>query len=161
MDRVGPGVEVNVLGRVTGEPLGISQSGLEGRLDWGRGWSEGGLSRRSGLKGGLEGWLGRLLIAPDGDVGTSVTTLGSGSANDAGTAAIDVDGLRGFNLRGGSGLDWLGGLNRGSRRNDETLAGRVEPSLRGGAVFNLPQLSGVVVVAVLALNLSSGVPATK
>ena len=94
VDGVGPGVEVNVLGRVSGESLGSGQSGLEGRLegrlDWGsRGWPEGGLS----WSGGLEGLLGRLLIAPDGNVGASVAAFGSGSANDVGTSAVVVDGL--------------------------------------------------------------------
>ena len=165
VDGVGPGVEVNVLGRVSGESLGSGQSGLEGRLegrlDWGsRGWPEGGLSWSGGLEGRLEGLLGRLLIAPDGNVGASVATLGSGSANDVGTSAVDVDGLRGgLNKRGSNLLDGLGGLDGGSWGNDEALSGWVESSLRGGSVFNLPQLSGVVVVAVLALDLSSGVPA--
>ena len=161
VDGVGPGVEVNVLGRVSGESLGSGQSGLKGGLDRGsRGWPESGLSWSGRLEGRLEGLLGRLLIAPDGNVGASVAAFGSGSANDGGTSSVGDDGLRGgLNKRGSNLLDGLGGLDGGSWGNDEALSGWVESSLRGGSVFNLPQLSGVVVVAVLALDLSSGVPA--
>ena len=161
---------------MAGKPFGVRQNGLDG-LEGGSGRLEGllgngtagrlssGLESRlsSGLESrlscGLECRLGcGLLVASDLNVNATVAVaFGPRSANDAGTTAVDFDGF-GFGL---NCLNGLSDLDGGGGRNNETFSGRFESGRRGGAVFDLPQFAGVVVVAVLALHLAGGVPGRK
>jgi hypothetical protein len=153
---------------VAGKPFGVRQNRLDGL--------EGGSRRLEGLLGngpagrlscglesrlscGLEVRLGcGLLVASDLNVNATVAAaFGPRSANDAGPTAVDFDSF-GFGL---NGLNGLSDLDGGGGRNNETFSGRFESGRRGGAVFDLPQFAGVVVVAVLALNLAGGVPERK
>lgn len=116
---------------------------MEGRLG----------SRGHDLSGGL-------LVAPDSDINTAVSVLGPWPTNNISTATVHVDGLGcsfGNGDRSGGRLNGLGSLDWGISWNDEAFPGWVEPTVGGCAVFDFPQLAGVVVVAVLALDLASDV----
>jgi len=163
VNGVGAGVQVDVLGGVSGKPLGGVQNGLNGLEGGLGGGPKGGPGAGNGLGDdglgsdglGSDEGLGWLLVTSNGDVGASVAVFWSRTADDVGATSVHVDGLW---SRGDGGLDWLFCFDWSRRGDNEALAGRVEPSLGGGPVFDLPQLAGVVVVAVLALHLSGGVP---
>ena len=116
---------------------------MEGRLG----------SRGHDLSGGL-------LVAPDSDINTAVSVLGPWPTNNISTATVHVDGLGcsfGNGDRSGGRLNGLGSLDWGISWNDEAFPGWVEPAVGGCAVFDFPQLAGVVVVAVLTLYFASDV----
>ena len=95
MNGVRTVAKVDIGSRMSGKPFGVGQNGLDG-LEGGSGRLEGRLgSLESGsgrLGSGLEGGLGRLLVASDLNVDAAIAAaLGSRSANDAGAAAVDLD----------------------------------------------------------------------